>query len=206
MSEATVKKSYSLLDMSFEIVVPADAAAYDHYAGREGACLDCAVDYFTYRRPATNFRKKFLERVAETTGIERETRTIGEGDKAKTTFVLTEKEYFEHVLSQEGVSKSQFAALAQEVADEISWLPTPASSGRVGQEWLNEADDVLAQVAANPENADALISNMSARGIVLSKNDEGTFDQTNLAIALKNFDAALKQEAKSQRFATAPVS
>ena len=57
----------------------------------------------------------------------------------------------------------------------------------------------------NENNADALITTMKSRGIVLNKSENGAFDRIALAQAIKAFDAALRAETKSKLF-TAPIA
>ncbi|MBO87947.1 MAG: hypothetical protein CMP14_00355 [Rickettsiales bacterium] len=197
--------------MQFNITVPGSVESFDRYAGQEGAALDGAINEHCYRRPSSQFRREFLARVEAETGIERATKTQGDGDSAKTVYAEKEAEYWKRVTGPDSdFSEGSFADLAQDVASSISWLPTPGTGGRIGQEWLNEADNALKQVVSdsgevNETNADALVNTMKAKGIVLNKSENGAFDRVSLAQAIKAFDAVLRNEAKSQLF-TAPIA
>tara|TARA_R100000808_G_scaffold11642_1_gene29702 strand:+ start:5832 stop:6458 length:627 start_codon:yes stop_codon:yes gene_type:complete len=206
--EDTTNIPWKILGIQFNITVPASVEAYDRYAGQEGAALSGAISEHCYRRPSSQFRREFLSRVEAETGLERETRVTDDG---KTVPTEKELEYWKRVTGPDSDhNEGDFTDLAQEVASSISWLPTPGSGGRVGQEWLNEADNALKQVIGddgdvNENNADALINTMKARGIVLNKSENGAFDRVALAQAIKAFDAALRAETKAKLF-TAPLA
>lgn len=211
MADDTKTMPWKLLGMQFNITVPGSVESFDRYAGSEGAALDGAISEHCYRRPSSQFRREFLARVEAETGIERETKTQGEGENAKTVYSEKEAEYWKRVTGPDSdFSEGSFADLAQDVASSISWLPTPGTGGRIGQEWLNEADNALKQVISdsgdvNAANADALVNTMKAKGIVLNKSENGAFDRVSLAQAIKAFDAVLRNEAKSKLF-TAPIA
>ena len=211
MAEDTKTIPWKLLGMHFNVTVPGSVESFDRYAGSEGATLDGAISEHCYRRPSSQFRREFLSRVEAETGVERETKQQGDGDSAKTVFAEKEAEYWKRVTGPDSeFSEGSFSDLAQDVASSISWLPTPGTGGRIGQEWLNEADNALKQVISgdgevNEDNAAALVNTMKARGIVLNKSDNGAFDRVSLAQAIKAFDAILRNETKSKLF-TAPVA
>ena len=211
MADDTKTIPWKLLGMQFNITVPGSVESFDRYAGSEGAALDGAISEHCYRRPSSQFRREFLARVEAETGVERETKTQGDGDSAKTVYAEKEAEYWKRVTGPDSdFSEGSFADLAQDVASSISWLPTPGTGGRIGQEWLNEADNALKQVITdsgdvNEANAEALVNTMKAKGIVLNKSENGAFDRVSLAQAIKAFDAVLRNEAKSKLF-TAPIA
>lgn len=195
----TKAHTVNYLGMPLTVQVPATLADYCTSAGvSEDEALGQLNSYYIARAPASLFRKTFLERAEEVTGIKRETKQVGSGDDAKTVFAETEAEYFERVVGDDTEhTRESLQPLADEVASSLNWLPTPGT-GRIGKEWTTNAENMLQTVGDDAEKMSKVIANLGAKGVVVNVGESGFPSVNELAAALKAYNVIKEKENQAE--------
>ena len=183
------------LGLEFPVQVPSSAEEYDQAAGKEGACLDSAVDNALYRGHLAKFRTAFIKAVEAETGEPRE--VLGKDDKGKD---VLEKEgvYFKRVSEGAGKPKESFAALAQSVAESLGALDlTPQRSTGPTKEFIAAAEALRQGITDGKTTTDAVISKLVSANASITEiaiDDENLPEVTALASALRiNRDRAVAE-------------
>jgi len=147
-------KEFSSLGLKVNLSVPSTVEEFDQNAKRVGACLDEAVNNCVYRGSLAEFRDKFCEALAESTGVERLTKDSGKKDESGQpilTYTETEGDYAKRVAAEKGVEITSFQSLADSVASAIVFdasarerkAPTPKKlpdwAKKVAEEFLSGA-------------------------------------------------------------------
>ncbi len=123
----TTKKQYTILGVSVLAAVPLDAATYDQYAGRVGACVDTALGYQIPRSWHSKVRA----------GVVAELKKLGH-EPLETE---TQDKFVSRLRDENKISADDFAALVVRVADSIDALGCLAGTERasIGAQWLDKA-------------------------------------------------------------------
>lgn len=182
---------FDSVELKGKINVPSTAEEYDKLAGREGACVDAAVDYTVFHKLLTAFRDDMAEAIEKKYNIKPKTKKDEKGKD-----VLDEKPgvFIARVAAELGVELSEeFQPLADEwsqKADFAKFLivrerkaPTPA------KKWLAKAKELL----ADPNRLERAKAKFESFSI---KTDEATFtDETKLAFAIADLADAISKQA-----------
>lgn len=125
-------KKYQNTTLGLQIVidVPETAEEFDKLAGRTGACVEEAVRNVIYRSVNPEFRRNLCERLEKETGIERASKTTGEGDDAKTVYTQTEKEYYNSFLVDGHIDEETAQMYANEIAATLTFDPSPTTRAK----------------------------------------------------------------------------
>jgi len=188
--------SISLLGFNLNVPVPATVEDFDAAGGEEGLALSMAISQFVYRTPASRWRNIFLQKIEEETGIKRARKLDDSGKEIG--YDESEKEYWERVESSPDFDASQFSDLAEQCISEVgAWWPTPGSSGRIGKEWITQADNLKVVIDEQHDKRDNLLAKFEAAGVKVHVNPDGIIATRDLAMGLKTFDEIQRREREA---------
>jgi hypothetical protein len=191
-----IERIYNSLGVQVKLQVPASVEEFDTNAKRVGATLDYAIDNAVYRGSLADFREEFVNLVEVETGIPRETKTVGEGDKAKEVYSQSEAQYIAHVLATTGRTAESFQSIADEVASKLVFDAAererkPAAPKRISKMWMEAATKIVE--AGGAEKASKVLTSRLGREV-------GT-DVISLAAAIKE-DQDIKAKAMVAEYAS----
>jgi hypothetical protein len=181
------KQAQSMLGISAFLTVPESIEEFNTFlVGKPETALDYAISEAYYRGIAPKVRSKFLESVADKTGITPNViSTKKVGDKEVEVFER-DTVYMKRVLGS-GVPAGELIPLLQSAYDSVGWdLTSTRSSGpnakdkEVAQFILNaiaSGESTFERVAANYERLNP--------GLELAREDDGSISEDNLAEAAR---------------------
>ena len=174
------------LGQTVTLQVPETAEEFDSLAGATGLCVKDANRNVIYRQWNHEFRRAFCEALEAETGIARKTRTVGEGDKAKEVFDETEADYIQSLELGKHIDEERMSQVAQEVAAEVKFDPTPSTrSKKIPKEILEAAAGLWAAIQAKEVSAKDVAANFQkALGIENFELAFGKVSEESLAAAL----------------------
>lgn len=205
--EKTTPKTHSIVKdysntscgATVNIQVPESAEEFDSLAGREGAAADAAVRHTIYHSWNQAFRTALAEAVASKTG--EKPRQVGTktNDKGEEEPVLeTDASFLNYVTGEGLISGEDYAELAQSVADDLPFDPSPTPrTGRVSKEMKALAESVVAGVESGATTAEDVVAKLEATpGVKV-----GEFTVDNVARAIKAREEYRKRQAASDLLA-----
>jgi len=182
------------LGLTLAISVPSSADEYDQLAGRVGACVEDAVSESTYRNYLPSWKRVFFSRLAEQTGIER---VVEKDEDGKVTSTEKETTYFKRVQAETGKTADDYAALAQECADETPFDLTPKSrSTKIAKSFLEAADNILRAIENGQSTAETVANNLQGTnpGLVVVIDEDGVLDRDSLARGIRTNNERVARE------------
>ena len=188
------------LDLTFPVTVPKTASAFDRMAGRTGACVEEAVRNVIYRGVNHDFRAALCERLEAETGEPRKSHEEGEGEKKRTVYDETEKQYKARLIVEGHTDDEQCQLFANEIGKTIVFDPSPSSrSKKAPKEIENAADNLLAAIegdSTGSTTAETVAGKIASRlGIAAFADSFGEWSRDSLIAAL----VALKEKEDRER-------
>lgn len=197
--EGTKVYTNTTLDCTFPVKVPSTADEFDQMAGRKGACVEEAIRNIIYRSVNHEFRAKLCAKLEEHTGIPRETKTVGEGDSARTEYTETEKKYKARLILNGHVDQEKCQIFANEIAKEIKFDPSPTKRrGGPTKEIQVAAESILNAIEMGQSTPDIVSAKIAAKlGLSDFVASFGVFNEGSLIQALVAIDEKEKREKVS---------
>lgn len=186
------------LGVDVMINAPDTPEELDQMVGQRGATMQAALRYYAYHAFNPKFRPALAKALVEKTGIPVPQKVVrGEpefeevknedGTTTQVPVLVTEQVYINGLLAQGAISETEYAELAQEVADTIEFRPGE-SSGKAKKplaKHYDYADRYLAQVQAGTKTPEQFIETFEAlNGVPFASLGEG-FTRETLATALR---------------------
>lgn len=189
----------STLDCTFPIRVPSTAEEFDQLAGRKGACLEEAIRNIVYRSVNHEFRAALCKKLEEHTGIPREGREVGEGDKKRTEYTETEKKYKARLILGGHVDQETCQLFANEIAKTLKFDPSPGKRrGGPSKEIQVAAESILNAISLGQSTAEIVSAKIAAKlGLGDFASSFGEFNESSLVAALVAIDEKEKREKVS---------
>lgn len=177
------------LGLSVSVEVPENSEEFDKLAGRPGACVDEANRNVLYRGWNHEFRATLCEELAKETGVERKTKTVGEGDNAKEVPAETEKVYYNRLIAEGHIDTEKAQEIATRIAPSIKFDPAPAQRSKKA-----------------PKEIEAAATNILA-AIEAGQTDEATVkSKIAKALEIEDFDAVYGEELSQETLVAALVA
>lgn len=180
---------------------PGSVEDYDALAGKQGACLEDAINNIIYRSTLPIWQREFAEALEKTFGVKREvdeeaTRKARARDEGASQVLERATRYIARVLAANEDRMDEIKQLAQQVADKIQINPAPqrrstsAPTERVNKTWLAKARDILSRDEEARETAIAKLLK-AVPGFELVRDDNNVPDETSLARLIGRYLDAL---------------
>lgn len=203
--------------LGFTVVVsgvPSTAAEYDEMAKEVGACVTDAVSNVIYRSWLATFRKNLAKKANELFASVYAWPTKTD-DKGKVTFTEKETTYLETLESElakavnpatgEPYGPAGAHNALQELASSLAAtqpfsLDTTRTGGRIAQEWLDAADQVIEQVTAAGGDFTRFIANITKVIPTFAfqfDDTTGSPTRESVAFALRAHKDALVKQAQA---------
>lgn len=170
---------------------PSSNEEFDQMLGSVGAACEYATDDIIKHTYLSKWRPAFSEALAKETGIAREVvSTKKNKDGSETKVYEKEAVHVARVLAQTGRTIESFNALAQSVADSLTFgdaLVSNRGGGRVGKEFLGIADDIIENINAGNGSFEVFIEKMQTLlpNFVFACDDAGNPTRESIALAVK---------------------
>jgi hypothetical protein len=189
----------STLDCTFPIKVPSSAEEFDLLAGRKGACLEEAIRNVIYRSVNHEFRGLLCDKLEKHTGIEREFKMEGDGEKKRKVFTESEKKYKARLILGGQVDQETCQLFANEIAKELRFDPSPSKRrGGPSKEIQAAVESILQAIAMGQSTKEIVGAKLAGKlGLINFESAYGEFNEASLTAAM----VALEEKEKREKVA-----
>lgn len=185
------KVSQTLLGLSAFLSQPETIEEFNSYLKGTGtSALDYANDEAYYRGIAPKVRAAYIELIEKTfkkTPNIESTKTVGEGDNAKTVNSYEKDTKFLKRIMAEGTTPEELTPLLQAAFDSVGWDLTSTRSSGPNKKDLESADFYINAVAAGESTWDRIVKNFEGAnaGLSISREEDGHVSRDSMAEAVK---------------------
>lgn len=188
------------MGFTFTFNGPATAEEIGRITGNPNAAAEAFMQQYCYQDRNVQFRDKFVEAVAAHIGEGRKSHeaTLKSGE-SKTVYDETEQDYFNRVKAEGKLSDEDASRIANEVNQSIGdYSPSVGSDRKPAKKFYDDADAILAKVAAGESTSERVIANLESKMSISFESQFGDWSRDNLARALKALSEWKERQTKNE--------